>query len=384
VSEFYQATALEVAANWVHGILPVGAHVASALSPLEALALLLRPVLADPPCFVAFSGGRDSSAVLAVATAVAKSDGFELPIPVTERYLEVEEADESQWQEQVIKHLGVHEWIRLEFRDENDLVGSTAGEGLLRRGLVWPPAVQIKSNVLRGLGSGTLLTGEGGDEILGPRRTAWWPHLSRRTAVSRKVAARGAFNSLMPRAIRARQTVRSYRKAQWQPWLKPTVLERHLRLVAADEASEPLRWDRSLFWVPRRRSGVLARRNYQLLGAEHGVTVLDPLLDPRFLAALGAVSRFGFASRTEAMRSLFGDLLPPAVIERPGKAAFNRALMGRPTREFARRWDGSGLDASMVDADRLRHEWLAERPSALSSMLLQAAWLGTQVSSVSA
>jgi asparagine synthase (glutamine-hydrolysing) len=77
------------------------------------------------------------------------------------------------------------------------------------------------------------------------------------------------------------------------------------------------------------------------------------------------------------MSALFGDLLPRAVMERPTKAVFNRAFLGALTREFARDWDGTGVDPALVDIDRLREEWLSERPSALSGALLQSAWLGT-------
>ena len=49
--------------------------------------------------------------------------------------------------------------------------------------------------------------------------------------------------------------------------------------------------------------------------------------------------------------------------------------MGRATHQFAQEWDGSGAGADLVDPVRLRQEWLSEVPSALSSMLLHAAWL---------
>jgi asparagine synthase (glutamine-hydrolysing) len=163
-----------------------------------------------------------------------------------------------------------------------------------------------------------------------------------------------------------------------QPWLRPAVTSRHLRQVAADAATEPLRWDRSLLWLTRRRGGAMGLVNYNLLAAPYGVTVAEPLLDPGFLAAVGRLGGpFGFPSRTEGMRAVFGDLLPGALIERHSKASFNQAFMGGPTRRFAEHWDGSGLDGSLVDVERLRQEWLAERPSALSSLLLQATWLRT-------
>ena len=39
--------------------------------------------LRRPPCLVSFSGGLDSSALLAVATAVARREGLDDPVPAT-------------------------------------------------------------------------------------------------------------------------------------------------------------------------------------------------------------------------------------------------------------------------------------------------------------
>ena len=85
----------------------------------------------------------------------------------------------------------------------------------------------------------------------------------------------------------------------------------------------------------------------------------------------------GYPSRTEAMRELFGDLLPDAILARRTKAYFNRAFMGAETRAFAETWDGSGLDPDVVDLEVLRGEWLSEFPSAISTPLLHAAWLAS-------
>jgi asparagine synthetase B (glutamine-hydrolysing) len=377
---YYRLTDFEAATNWVHGILPARRDSGGPFfrSPREALAGLLAPILAKPPCYVAFSGGRDSSAVLATATTVARAEGLPDPVPVSDRYPGVAEAQEDDWQQQVVDHLSLQDWIRIEYTDENDLVGPTATEGLLKRGLLWPPPVQIKVNTLRHIGAGSLLTGEGGDEVFGPRRVASWPHLSGRTPVSRREALRGAMSSVLPRHIRESRVEDSFRRQRMQPWLREPVLDRHLRLFAEDCASEPLDWRAALLWLNRRRGALLGAHNYRLLGEEFGVTVVEPLLDPGFLTALGrAVGRWGFDSRTEAMRITFGDILPDAIVRRSQKASFNSAYMGEPTHTFAREWDGTGLDDSLVDADLLRAEWLSERPAALANALLQQAWLRT-------
>ena len=56
-------------------------------SPREAMERVLREALQRAPCIVAFSGGRDSSAVLALAVDLARREGLQEPLPVTRRFL---------------------------------------------------------------------------------------------------------------------------------------------------------------------------------------------------------------------------------------------------------------------------------------------------------
>lgn len=373
---YHRPSAFEVATHWVHGLEPATPVGAPNDGALEALAGILRPRLATSPCYVAFSGGRDSSAVLAVATAVARQEGLDDPVPVTQIYPDLPETDEGEWQEAVVMHLRLREWVRMEVRDENGLLGPAVLASLTARGLLWPAALHNQVNLLGALSPGSLLTGEGGDEVFGYRRAGSWPHLRKGTSIGRRKAAHEAVRSVLPRQIRYRQGLAAYRKADLQPWLRSDVAERHLRMVSEDDAAEPFRWDRSLLWLTRRRSAAVLSHNYGLLAAEHGISLCTPLLEPRFLAAFGHLGgRFGFAGRTAATAALVGELLPPAVVQRQTKARFNRAFMGQATRDFARDWDGTGLDPDLVDAARLRQEWLAESPSALSGLLLHAAWL---------
>lgn len=339
---------------------------------------MLAPALERPPCYVAFSGGRDSSALLAAATALARREGLDDPIPVTERYGDLAEADEGRWQHLLLDHLGIREWIVLDVGGRSDLLGEVAQRGLLERGVVWPPALQIKPNMFSALSPGSLVTGEGGDEVFGPRRVTPWLHLARWTRGGRLRAARGAGESLLPRRLRASLQAARLRSGPIQPWLRRPLRDLHLRLVAEDLASEPMRWDRSLPWLCRRRSAVVAEHNYRLLAAEHGLELINPFLDPRFLAALARLGgRLGFATRAQVMREMFADVVPSESLERSTKALFNRAFMGEPTRRFAESWDGTGVDEEWIDADRLRAEWLSESPSAISSVALQQAWLAS-------
>ena len=173
-------TPFEAATGWLTGeapAIPVDAGPADTADPIVVLESLLVSALAHPPCVVVFSGGRDSSALLAVATRLAAREGFPAPAAVTLRYPSerpVEEegwAEEARWQERVVRYLGVADWERIPVGDDADLLGPIAAERLLRHGLLWPPAYHTTVPVLRLASGGTVLTGDGGDEIFGERRT---------------------------------------------------------------------------------------------------------------------------------------------------------------------------------------------------------------------
>ena len=135
------------------------------LGPVEALEQALRTCLLRAPCIVKFSGGRDSSVLLALTKRVADQYGLEPPIPVTHRFPRYPETDESGWQEHVIRHLGMREWERIDFDDEFDFVGPMASESLLRHGLLWPPNVHSHIPDLLAAQAGTVVTGVFGDEV---------------------------------------------------------------------------------------------------------------------------------------------------------------------------------------------------------------------------
>ncbi len=354
---------------------------------IEAFQAAILPALQRATCFVSFSGGRDSSAVLAVATSLARRHGLPDPVPVTEFYPGVEEADESEWQHLVISHLGLSEWVRVEFPDGNDLLGEQARDSLQRRGMLWPPALHVKPAVLAELdGGGALLTGEGGDEVLGRRRGAQVSRLWRRPLrAMRPRDLRSAASTLAPRAYRERRVRAALEADQMQPWLLPQAASRHLALIAEDLASEPLATRASLEWLLTRRASAMASHNYSVLAREHGLTLVEPLLDPTFVRTLAAAAgTWGFDSRTQVMRALFGGVLPEEIVARRSKAYFNRAFVGEDTRAFAEEWDGGGVEREWVDPEILRDEWLSEFPSAISTPLLHAAWLHTHASSAAA
>jgi asparagine synthase (glutamine-hydrolysing) len=346
------------------------------LTPLEALEDAIVPFLERAPCLVSFSGGRDSSAVLAVAADVARRHGLPLPVPATNRFPEAPGSDEDAWQEQVVSHLQLEDWIRIEHRDELDVVGPVATQTLRRHGLLWPFNAFFHVPLLRAARGGSLLTGIGGDEVLSEAMT------TRPVAVltGRARPTRGDLKptawSLAPRPLRA-AALRRRHPARF-PWLRPAA-ERDARAAIAEQnAREPLRARAHLAWRLGFRYLGVGRQSLGLLADDVGAAISHPLLDPAFAAAVAALpGRVRHAGRTALMRELFGSLLPSELVERTSKSHFDEAFWNRASRRFAAAWDGSGVDAELVDADALRREWADERPNPRTYTLLQSAWLAS-------
>ena len=374
----YRPTAFETAACWLPGLVePAAPAGAVRRDPLDELKDAVRRSSDGRPVAVTFSGGRDSSAVLAVATAVSREDGLPDPVPVTFCYPGVAEADETDWQERVVAHLGLSTWRRLTVEDENDLLGREAQASLLRRGPLFPATMHVKDAMLRGLAGRVVLTGEGGDEVFGDRRARALLRTARERARP-GAPRRAALGSLLPAPVRRRREHAEVRRSVAAlPWLTGATGERLADAIARDAAAEPLSYAGGLRWVRRRRAGRVFLRTYGQVAAEHDVVLAHPLLDDGFLRSLGRRFPWGFTDRTAGMRAVFGPLLPDAVCARSSKASFNRAYLGSATREFAARWDGEGVDPELVDVDALRAAWLSGYPPGPTSLLLQQAWLAS-------
>ncbi|WP_454043034.1 asparagine synthase-related protein [Cellulosimicrobium sp. Marseille-Q8652] len=339
-----------------------------------ALERAVLPALRSGSCHVLFSGGRDSSLVLAVATAVARREGLPLPVPVTAVYPGVPESDESEWQERVLAHLGLTRRVVIEVRDERSLLGDVSVASLARRGLVWPAAVQSQPRLFDGLDPGAhVLTGEGGDGFVAPvRGTPLHLLASSRRRPSRALVRAGA-EALEPAALARRRVRRGTGLRDSAPWLTRRALDVLARETV--DARGPLRWDVAKRALLGRRSTVLALHNTAAGAAELGVTLHHPLADETFVAALAADGGpRGFRGRTDTFRRLGADLLPDAVLARSTKARFNSSRWGDRERDFAVSWDGSGVDPELVDVARLRREWLGS-PLPASRFLVHVAWL---------
>ena len=168
-----------------------------------------------------------------------------------------------------------------------------------------------------------------------------------------------------------------FRHRMWEvPWLLPGIRKDFERRFAHAQAEEPHRWDRWIGWFANRRSVDLALRSMTALTREVDALLVQPLIEPGVLVALGEAGRTrGIGDRTHLMRSLFDTLLPDVLLARPDKARFGQAFRGEPSRAFARDWQGEGVDTDLVDPAALQRDWQSESMSFRSAFLMQAAWL---------
>ena len=347
-------------------------------SPHAALEAVALEALQQPPCVVSFSGGRDSSAVLAIATAAARRHDLPDPVPVSMRWTHAPEADESSWQELVVRHLRLRDWEIVDGAPHLDSVGELAACTLRRHGLLFPANAYVQRLVIERALGGTVLTGLGGDHLFGEWR---WQRaadvLALRCAPRAGDAARLALWA-SPRALRL--AIARRRAGSGPAWLSREARERVVEARLRERAEEPRTWAHRVPWVSNRRALAHMRHSGELLAADLGARMVYPLVAPRVVRALArAGGRLGWGGRTAAMRALFGDVLPPAIIERRTKAGTYRAYDGPATREFIASWDGSGVDPRLVDAEAARRAWaVGEAPDGRAELLLQAAWLSTR------
>jgi asparagine synthetase B (glutamine-hydrolysing) len=362
------------------GVEPVGAEndrfdEETLETPLGALEAVIRPCLLRPPCLVSFSGGRDSAAVLATATALAAREGVPSPIPATIAPV-ARSANETEWQEQIVRHLRLDEWVRIAIDDELDAVGPVATRVLRTHGLLWPFNTHLHAPLLAAARGGSLLTGIGGDELFSTSPSRLALVLAGQARPELRDVARLAV-AITPqsvsRAIFARRMPMDF------PWLRPEARRELRRAWGAQAAAEPHDRRSQIHWLRRLRSFRIGLSSLQLLAEEERVSLVHPFATRRAGAAVASAGgRLEPRDRTAAMQSIFADLLPPAVVDRVTKAVFDEVFWHRHSREYAARWDGTGLDEELVDVDVLRELWSSPRPPGQTFTLLQAAWLASE------
>ena len=260
----------------------------------------MLPALRRSPCLVSFSGGRDSSAVLAVAAAVARREGLPPPIPITHRFPGASGTDESAWQELVIRHVGVDDWLRVEVGSELEAIGPVAASVIARHGILWPCNSYFHDPIFEAAAGGAVLTGIGGDEAF--MGSSWDRAVAvlqgRARPVPRDVLRIGL--AVAPAAVK--RSIARRRIPELLPWLRPAARREVEAWMIAEAAAEPLshrRRLRRLLGSPALRLGLQGMRT---LAADRDVLTVHPLHDAGFLA--DAVRR---AARGPAALTVRGD-----------------------------------------------------------------------------
>jgi hypothetical protein len=352
---------VELATGIVFGSTPRRLPPSDGTSPPGALAAAVAPAVRTSRCFVSFSGGRDSSAVLAAATAVARREGLPDPVPLTVRAQDAPLSDETDYQESVVRHLGLGDWVRLDIDGELDAVGPYAARALSRHGLLWPFNAHFHSPMLERASGGTLLTGVGGDELWG-------------ASCRSPVRLRRRVLQLAPRALR--HEVLARRVPVEFPWLRPEGRRAAQRAAGGDASSAP----RTVRGRMERTRGVhytaTGTASLDLLAADAGARITHPLLDLGLWAAVAAAApRNGFERGGDALAVVAGRALPRELISRRTKASFDAVFFNDSARAFARDWAGGGIPEALVDETALRAHWLGAEPDPHSLTLMQAAWV---------
>ena len=377
VAERYALTRLELATGLVierDREAPPLPPAPPSLTPREALGDSVRAALRRPPCLVMFSGGRDSSAVLAVAADIARREQLPAPVAVTYRYPhEMAGAEESRWQEIVIRHARVEEWVRVEITDEIDCLSPIGLDSLVRHRVIFPIAAHSLVPALRLCAGGSLMTGTGGDQILG-RRSRIGDLLARRVRPVPRDAVRVAL-ALGPRGLRRARLRRQ--APPFVTWLTPAGRCAFETSWARTLSESSPSWRHGLLQTWRSRDLQLAVAAMDALARDYDVQMLHPLFSPLFVSVLareGGIS--GYANRTEVMRMLFADVLPDEINSRRTKAVFGQPYWTHHSQEFGRSWNGEGVDDELVDAGALQRLWAdPEPPPAPTLILLKQAWL---------
>jgi hypothetical protein len=377
----YSLTALDLASGFLTGVDRTlrPAVSGSQVDLATALRLAITEAIFGKQAYVSFSGGRDSSAVLAIATDVARRGGQPDPVPLTLRVVGSASADEAEWQEMVVRHLRLRDWIRIPVTDQLDVIGPVSTRVLGRQGLLYPANAYFHDLLAEQAMGGVLLAGGGGDELLegsyAHHHARAWLGIERLTART----AMGIAASIAAKPLYVRHESREIPRFRWlRPYAQAVFAK---RLVGGQPA--PVRgWAAGIAPLVRSRAMVGLQRGQGLIGSAKGTRIVNPFLDPVVVgAAMTQGGKAGLGGRAQAMRSLAGALLPDAVAVRQTKASFEDAMWTSLSRECLRSdvlLDVIQADrrlARYVDIDGLRAEWNETTPHGLTSLLVQSAYL---------
>jgi asparagine synthetase B (glutamine-hydrolysing) len=288
------------------------------------------------------------------------------------------ESDERDWQELVVRHLGLKDWLRFEVDDELDAVGPVARDSLRRHGLLWPFNAHFHAPLLRAAAGGSLLTGIGGDELFGGSPTRVSMLLARRVRPNVRDLARVGL-AFGPRRVRSAVLARRLPLPFY--WLHPAAQRQVAAAWGKQAAAEPRRWRDQVHWWRRLRYFRIGLTSLALLAEDENVNLVHPFAADTVATALSRTAdKVGPQDRAAAMKLIVADLLPDTVLERSTKAQFDAVFWNRHSRDFVTRWDGQGADRDLVDLDVLRALWSSSNPPAQTFTQLQAAWLASEAS----
>jgi asparagine synthase (glutamine-hydrolysing) len=344
--------------------------------PWQTLVDQIAAMLTDVPCIVEFSGGCDSSLVLSAATAACRRTGHPDPVPLTYRFAGSIDDDDVRCQAVVI------EWLALKDRwhvdvDDADLVGPAGSDLLDDVGVTWPATLGVVRRRWQGLPQCLLLSGEGGDEALGPRRTSAFVLLARAIRFRQPVRpwVVESVRNAAPGALRRRLIASDLAESGQGAWLEEPerrAATQQLASLLAAERLSPRRFPEHYLgrpWV------AVAHHNLRALATRQGVELRMPLAEPAFLACVAEhIPWRRHTQRRHLLNWFFADHLPREVLDRRTKAIFNASYFGAATRDFATRWSGENCPAG-VDPAVLRRQWLADTPHIGTAMLLQQVWM---------
>ena len=312
--------------------------------------------------------------MLATAVAVARREGLPVPIPITHRFAAAAGADESEWQDTVVRHLGLDDWLRIELSSELDAVGPVAASVIERHGLLWPCNNYFHDPIFEAASGGAVLTGIGGDEaFVGCNWDRAIAVLQGRVRPVPRDILRVGF-ALAPAAVK-RVFIRRW-LPELLPWLQPgrpprggEVGRRRRGRRAAQvrgPAAPAARIARPADRAPRAstRSPPTTTPSWPTRSTTRASSPRWPRSRPRTATARGP-RRWRRSSATSC---------PPEVLNRSTKSHFSEVVWGPASRELAAGWDGDALDPEIVDFDRLRQEWAADAPDTQTITLLQSVW----------
>jgi hypothetical protein len=310
--------------------------------------------------------------VLAAAARAARVHGVDAPVPVTLRFPGDPLSLEDDYQRLVLDELALSDWIVLEPGSELDILGALSTELARRHGSLFPFNAHFAGYMLRHCGTGTLLTGLGGDEVMTPH-----PLLE----VGRMAAAKRPPSLALARTYAATRYPRRagrYLNAFRRPWLTPQAIEAHTaRLVAEVEAWRVHAGNHLREVASQSRWLALAVDAMHRIAGGFGMTIEHPLLDHGVVEALARQRGFtGGTSRSEITRLAFAELLPPALIERTTKASFSEVFWTDLARTTWRDLPLDRIDQNLVDVDRLAEEWSTGRATSPTATSWRNTWPG--------